>query len=209
LNIQPNNESAFLFSDAAFDVIAIASSAGGLKALTRVLSDLPGDFPAAILVVQHLQPCRRSWLAEILSRCTPLQVKQADGGDRMQPGHVYIAPPDYHLLADRDGTLSLSQSERVNFVRPAADILFRSVANCYKQRAIAVVLSGTGKDGGVGIEAIKQMQGTVIVQDRQSSDYFGMPETAISTGKVDLILPLSKIASALVDLVTQDNRMKL
>jgi two-component system, chemotaxis family, protein-glutamate methylesterase/glutaminase len=193
------------FPNAAFDIVAFASSAGGLKALSVVLSCLPATFPAAIVVVQHLDRRHRSLMADILSRRTALRVKQAQADDCLTPGTVYIAPPDHHLLINADGTLSLSQSEVVNHVRPSADLLFGSAAVSYGDRAIAVVLTGTGIDGGVGVAAIKKMGGTVMVQDQQSAEFFGMPETAINTGAVDLILPLLEIAAALVRLVMQEN----
>jgi two-component system chemotaxis response regulator CheB len=106
------------------------------------------------------------------------------------------------LLVNPDGTLSLSQSELVHFVRPSADLLFESVAASYKERAIAVVLSGTGSDGSMGVKAIKKMGGTVIVQDEKSSEFFGMPGAALQTGSVDFILPLDEIPSALLTLVS-------
>src|SRR5438477_12809936 len=148
-----------------FDVVALAASAGGLTALSRVLAALPADFPATLVVVQHLDPRHRSLMADILSRRTPLRVKQAEEGDPLRPATVYIAPPNRHLLVNPDGTLSLSQSELVHFVRPSADLLFESVAASFKDRAIAVVLTGTGSDGSMGVKAIKKMDGTVIVQD--------------------------------------------
>jgi two-component system chemotaxis response regulator CheB len=191
------------FSNAAYDVVALAASAGGLTALSQVLSGLPGDFPAAIVVVQHLDPRHRSLMADILSRRTTLHVKQAAEGDRLTPATVYIAPPDRHLLVNPDGSLSLSQSELVHFVRPSADLLFESVAASYKERAIAVVLSGTGSDGSMGVRAIKKMGGTVIIQDKQTAEFFGMPGAAIHTGQVDFILPLHEITAALVTLVTK------
>ncbi len=193
------------FSEAAFDIVALASSAGGLNALSILLAGLPAEFPAAVVIVQHLDPRHRSLMAEILSRRTTLHVKQAQEGDRLESRNVYVAPPNRHLLVNPDGTLSLSQSELVHFLRPSADLLFESVAASYQDRAIAVVLTGTGNDGGMGVEAVKKMQGTVIVQDQDSADFFGMPETAIKTGVVDFILPLTEIASALVQLVMQDD----
>src|SRR5262249_22783628 len=138
---------------AAFDMVALAASAGGLAALSQVLSALPADFPAAIVVVQHLDRQHRSHLASILSRCTSLTVKDAKEGERVRPGVVYIAPPDQHLLARADRTLSLSHAELVHFVRPSADLLFESVAASYKERAIAVVLTGMGSDGAMGVRA--------------------------------------------------------
>jgi two-component system chemotaxis response regulator CheB len=189
------------FPNAAFDVVAMASSAGGLTALSHVLSTLPANFPAAIVVVQHLDPRHRSLMADILSRRTPLKVQQAKEGDRLGPATAYIAPPNRHLLVIPDGTLSLSQSELVHFVRPSADLLFESVAASYKHRAIGVVLTGTGSDGSMGVQALKKMGGTVIVQDEKSSEFFGMPRAAIHTGSADFILPLNEIAAALVELV--------
>jgi two-component system chemotaxis response regulator CheB len=189
------------FTNAAFDIVAIAASAGGLTALVKVLSTLPAEFPAAIAIVQHLAPEHRSLMAEILSRRTVLRVKQAEEGDFLAPGTAYIAPPNRHLLVNGDGTLSLSQSELVHFLRPSADLLFESVAATYKNRAIAIVLTGTGSDGAMGVEAIKKMGGTVIVQDVKTAEFSGMPSAAIQTGNVDFILPLDEISSALLILI--------
>ena len=184
-----------------FDIVAIASSAGGLKALTEVLKALPADFPPPIVVVQHLDPRHRSLMADILSRRTPLQVKQAGEGDKLLPATVYIAPPNQHLLVNPDRSLSLSQSELVHFVRPSADLLFESTAGSFKERAIAVVLSGSGSDGSMGVKAIKKVGGTVLAQDEPSSEFFGMPGAAIQTGCVDFVLSLQEISPALITLV--------
>jgi two-component system chemotaxis response regulator CheB len=185
----------------SFDIVAFASSAGGLNALSRVLSRLPEEFPAAIVVVQHLDPRHQSLMADILSRRTKLTVKEAQEGDKLQRGLVLIAPPNRHLLVNADRTLSLTQSELVHFVRPSADLLFESVAASHKDRAIAVVLTGSGRDGEMGVKAIKKMGGTLIVQDKCTSEFFGMPEAAIQSGQVDFILPLDEIAPALLTLV--------
>jgi two-component system chemotaxis response regulator CheB len=184
-----------------FEIVALAASAGGLRALTEVLATLPTDFAAALVVVQHLDPRHRSLMAEILRRRTALRVQEAHEGDAIQPGLAYIAPPDHHLLVNPDFTVSLSQTELVHFVRPSADLLFESVAATYRERAIAVVLSGTGRDGAMGVKAIKKMGGTVIVQDEKTSEYFGMPDAAQQTGMADFILPLPEIAGALQTLV--------
>lgn len=193
------------FPGAAFDVVAMAASAGGLMALTQILSALPGDFRAAIVVVQHLDPRHRSLMADILSRHTELVVRQAEEGDCLQPATVYIAPPNRHLLVNPDGSLSLSQSELVHFVRPSADLLFESVAASYRDRAIAVVLTGTGSDGAMGVQAIKKMGGTVLAQDQDSAEFSGMPAAALQTGVVDFVLPLEEIRSALITLVMKGN----
>ena len=184
-----------------FDIVALAASAGGLTALIEVLSNLPINFRVPIVVVQHLDPRHPSLMAEILGRRTPLKVIQAKQGDKLIPGVVYIAPPNNHLLVNSDGTASLSQSEMVHFLRPSADLLFESVAASYEERTIAVVLTGTGSDGAMGVEAIKKMGGTVIVQDDKSAEFAGMPSSAIKTGDVDFVLPLAEISSALITLV--------
>ena len=181
----------------AFDVLAIASSAGGLAALERVLEGLAPDFPAPILIVQHLDPRHRSLMADILGRHTDLKVKQAQEGDAIIAGTVSVAPPNRHLLARPDHTLTLTDSELVHFVRPSADLLFESVAASFRERAIAVVLTGSGSDGAMGVGAIKKMGGTVIVQDERSAEFPGMPGAAIATGNVDFILRLDEIPDAL------------
>ncbi len=185
----------------SFEIVAIGASAGGLHALTQVLSGLSAEFAAAILIVQHLDPRHRSLMAQILDKRTSLRVAQAQEGDKIEAGVVYIAPPDQHLLVNGDGTLSLSHSELVHFVRPSADLLFESVAASFEERAIAVVLTGAGRDGAMGIEAVKNMGGTTIVQDDETAEHAGMPSAAIATHKVDFILELDEIAPALMTLV--------
>src|SRR2546423_1504285 len=174
----------------AYDVVALAASAGGLAALTRVLAAVPADFQAAIVVIQHLDPRHRSLMAHILSRRTPLEVSEAQEGERLHAGHVYIAPPNRHLLINPDASVSLTQTELVHFVRPSADLLFESVAASFKERALAVILSGSGRDGAMGVTAIKKMGGTVIVQDAKYAEFAGMPEAAQATGVADFVLAL-------------------
>ena len=185
----------------AFEIVALASSAGGLAALTAVLSGLPREFPAPVVLVQHLDPRHKSLLADMLGRRTQLQVRMAEEGDRPSGGSVSVAPPNYHLTVGPDGGLSLSQTELVHFLRPAADVLFESVAASFGDRAIGVVLTGTGSDGSTGVRAIKRMGGTVIAQDAATSEFFGMPRAAIASGSVDFVLPLDEIAPALTRLL--------
>lgn len=186
-----------------FEVVGLASSAGGLTALTTVLSRLPADFPAALVVVQHLDPRHGSLLSEILARRTSLRVAEAHDGVVVEHGTVYIAPPNHHLLVNR-GTLSLTQTELVHFVRPSADLMFDSMAAAYGPRAIAVVLTGSGSDGSSGVTAVKARGGTVLVQDEATAEFFGMPQAAIKTGCADFILALDEIAPALVVLVMRE-----
>jgi two-component system chemotaxis response regulator CheB len=190
-------------TDGPFDVVAIAASAGGLSALSRVLGELPTSFPAALVVIQHLDPRHRSLMADILARRTQLKVKEAEEGDHLLAGVVLIAPPNRHILVNPDGTISLTQTELVHFVRPSADLLFESTAASFRDRMIAVVLTGSGTDGSMGVAAVKKMGGTVIAQDRATSEFFGMPSAAINTGNVDFVLPLEEIPSALRKLMIE------
>jgi two-component system chemotaxis response regulator CheB len=186
-------------SKSKFDVVALTASAGGLKAISTILSGLPEVFPVSIVVVQHLDPKHPSLMAEILARHTSLQVSGARHGERLERSRVYIAKPDRHLLVNPDRTLSLSFTKLDHLVRPSGDLLFESVALACRDRAIAVVLSGTGKDGSKGVQAINRMGGTVIAQEK--AEFTGMPDSAIDTGVVDYVLPLEKIAPTLICLV--------
>jgi two-component system chemotaxis response regulator CheB len=181
----------------AFDVVVLAVSLGGVKVLSRIVSDLPADFPLAIVVAHHLCPDQRSYMPEILRAHTALRVKQAQDGDVLLPATVYTSAPGRHLQVERGGILSVFRAPRVQFVRPSADILFQSVASSFGDRSIAVVLTGTGREGAKGIQAIRKAGGFVIAQDEATAEHFDMPSAAIETRKVDLVLPLCHIGFAL------------
>jgi two-component system chemotaxis response regulator CheB len=183
-------------------VVAIAASLGGVAALRGILAALPAGFPAAVLVVQHQQGGRPSGLAGILDGCGPLPVREARDGETLREGVVLLAPPDQHLLALGDGTLSLSNAPREHFSRPSADALFRSVALHFGARAIAVVLTGRLADGSGGVGAVHDAGGTVLAQDPATAAEGSMPSSSIRTGSVDRVLALEAIAPALVTLVT-------
>jgi two-component system chemotaxis response regulator CheB len=189
------------FPNIAYNLVVIGASAGGQKAISQILSTLPADFPAAIVVVQHISPVYSSHLAEILNRYTVLEVKQAKSGDVLRPGIVYTSVPDRHLVINADGKLSLLEQQKMNFVRPSVDKLFMSAGMNYGLRTISIVLTGLGRDGALGTMAIKKYGGITIAQDESTSDFFGMPKAAIETGKVDFVLPVDAIASKLVNLV--------
>jgi two-component system chemotaxis response regulator CheB len=184
----------------SFDIVAMGASAGGIPALANILALLPADFPVPIVVVEHVGTGRPSNLALILSRQTKLQVQVGASGLAIHPGTVYVAPPEWHLLVQPDGILALSDRPRIHFVRPSVSVLFESVAAVFQQRAIAVVLTGMGRDGSEGVRAIKRAGGRVIVQDRKTAQAFSMPRAAIETGCYDFVLPVHKIAPALLTL---------
>jgi len=186
---------------AAFDVVALAASAGGVRALLTVVAGLPAGLPAAIVLVQHLDPKHRSLLAEVLGRHARLPVCTALAGSVLQPGALVVAPPDRHLLVEAGLVVRLTDTALVSYVRPSADLLFESVAAACAGRAVAVVLTGSGHDGTAGVRAIKKAGGVVIVQDPASAEFPSMPRAAIASGCVDYVLALEQIASKIVHLV--------
>ncbi len=190
-----------------FDIVAMGASAGGLKALTEILSVLPADFPVPILIVQHLDPRHKSLMAEILQRHCQMKVKEAENDEDIQKSIVYVAPPNKHMLVS-DGKIALTSSAFVHFTRPSIDLTFESVAADYQERAIGVILTGTGKDGSMGIKAIKEKGGTTIAQDEKTSEHFGMPQAAIATGTVDFVLPLQDIAPAIIALISGEQEIR-
>jgi two-component system chemotaxis response regulator CheB len=177
----------------------MGSSAGGLAALTQVLRALPRDFPSSIVVVQHLAPGHKSWIANLLGRSTALKVRQAEHGEILLPGTVYTAPPDEHLLLG-PGKIQLAHTQLVHFSRPSIDLLFESVAGTYGSRSIAVVLSGSGRDGSGGVRTVKEAGGVTIAQLPETAEFRPMPEAAIETGCVDFVLRLEEIGQKLTEL---------
>lgn len=181
-------------------LIAIVASAGGVGALEHLLEALPNDFGAPIAVVIHLDPHHPSTLAQILDRRTGLEVRQAQDGDSLRAGVVYVAPPDRHLLVDSSGGLNLSTAEKVHYVRPSGDKLFESLAESCGSDAVAVVLTGSGTDGADGARAVAAAGGIVVAQDEASAQYPEMPRATIETGCVDHVADLDGIAELLVSL---------
>lgn len=184
-----------------FWVVATASSAGGLHALRTVLGGLPRDFPAAVLVVQHLPVLRRGVMAPILARGCALPVRDAAAGADVLPGHVYVAPAGRHLALEPDFSLSLSDTPPVHGVRPSADVLFESVARVCGVRGVAVVLTGMDGDGSRSCGGVRRAGGTVIAQDPETAAYPDMPRSAIHAGCVSRVVPLAGIAGFLEILV--------
>ena len=184
-------------------VVALVASAGGITAIGRVLSGLPDDLDAAVIVVMHLLPEHRSALAQIFARSTGMEVTTAENGEQIETACVYVAPPDVHLILDAGGRLRLDTGPPVHYVRPAADILLASVAGACAGNCVAVVLSGSGSDGAAGAKAVQISGGRVIVQDPESSEYGGMPRATIAAGAADSVLSLLEIAPAIVSYLTE------
>jgi two-component system chemotaxis response regulator CheB len=178
------------------DIVVVGASAGGVEALSTLVSGLPRDLPAAVLIVLHLPPNGTSALPAILERRCCLEVVQARHGDTIEPGRVSIAPVDHHLLV-RAGRLHLARGPRENGVRPAVDPLFRSAARYYTSRVIAVVMSGSRNDGTSGLAVVKQFGGVALVQDPAEALTPGMPESAIAAVEVDEVLSAAALAGAI------------
>ncbi|SEO83527.1 chemotaxis protein CheB [Niastella yeongjuensis] len=182
-----------------YDAIVIGASAGGLYIMIRILKLLPANFGIPIIVVQHRSKDERTLLEEVLQQKCKVTIKQADEKEMIQPGTVYFAPPDYHLLIENDGSFSLSCDAPVNYSRPSIDVLFETAAEVYKERLLAIILTGANKDGSNGIKKIATMGGTTIAQSLETADYREMPQAAINTGFVQLVLTPEAIGQFLLD----------
>jgi two-component system chemotaxis response regulator CheB len=180
-------------------VIALGASAGGVEALVRIAEALPAGFPAALCVVLHIPPTGRSMLAPILDRRSALRAELAVHGAPLRAGHIYVAPADRHLLVT-GWHLGLSEGPKENGVRPAVDVLFRSLARTWRQGAVAVVLSGALDDGSSGAVTVADCGGTVVVQDPADAVVAGMPESAIAADHPHHVVPLAAIPELLVRL---------
>jgi two-component system chemotaxis response regulator CheB len=185
------------------EVIAIGVSTGGPNALTEVFRHLPGDLNVPILIVQHMPPVFTKYLAERLSAVSAIPVTEATSGERIAPGRAWLAPGNFHMALTKTAagaTIQLHQGPPENSCRPAVDVLFRSVAEIYGSRALAVVLTGMGYDGLRGCRDIATAGGHTIIQDEATSVVWGMPGAVASAGLADAVLPLSQIAPQLVRL---------
>jgi two-component system chemotaxis response regulator CheB len=183
------------------EVVVLASSTGGPNALADVFAELPREFPVPLLIVQHMPPVFTAMLAERLSSRSGVAVEEARPRGTLRPAHAWIAPGDHHLVVRRDGAqtiVDVVKDPPENSVRPAADVLFRSVAKSFGPSVLAVVLTGMGRDGLRGAEAVKEAGGQVIVQDEASSVVWGMPGHVAKAGLADAVLPLRNISGEIV-----------
>jgi two-component system chemotaxis response regulator CheB len=186
----------------AHDIIVIGTSAGGVEALTELVSHLPSSLPAAMFVVIHLPIYSSSVLPQILQRAGRLPVAFARHGETIEHGRIYVAPPDHHLLVEK-GYLRVVRGPQENRHRPSADVLFRTAAGIYGPQVVGVVLTGALDDGTVGIQAIKRHNGVAVVQAPHDALVPSMPQSALDAVKVDYCLPLSEIAPLLVRLAQE------
>jgi two-component system chemotaxis response regulator CheB len=182
-------------------IICIGASAGGIETLRTLVAGLSADFGAAIIVVLHTSSDSPGILGHILDRAGALPAANAVDGERIQPGRIYVAPSDYHLLVE-PGLVRLTRGPKENRFRPAIDPLFRSAASVYGPAAVGVILSGSLDDGTAGLRAIKQLGGTSIVQDPEEALFSSMPRSAMEHVRVDYCLPVAEIATVLTRLAS-------
>jgi two-component system, chemotaxis family, protein-glutamate methylesterase/glutaminase len=187
---------------AGHDIVVIGGSAGGIEALKRVCEGLPRNFPAAVFVVIHISPRSRSVMPELLSRAGHLPARHPVDGELICRGHIYVAPPDMHMLL-QPGHIILRRGPHENRTRPAIDPLFRSAAIAYRSRVIGVVLSGLLDDGSAGLLAIKACGGVCIVQQPDDAMWPEMPRNALAHDHVDHCVPAAKLPALLTRLVQE------
>jgi two-component system chemotaxis response regulator CheB len=182
-------------------VVVLASSTGGPAALVRVLPTLDLGHQAALVIVQHMPAGYTGALADQLSEVFQVPVREARAGDALEAGRAFVAPGGSHLTVDRSGRVALTETPPVHGVRPAADVTFKSIAQGYGGRAVGVVLTGMGRDGALGLAAIKAAGGRTVAQDRHSSVVYGMPKAAVEMGVVDDVVPLDRVGKVVTKLI--------
>lgn len=182
-------------------IIAIAASTGGPNSILKLLKDFPKNLPCGVVIVQHITTGFLEGLVHWLNSECRIKVKVAENSEEIRSGMVYMAPTDFQMRVTEERKIYISSEPVYNGHRPSADILLESVANIYKDKAIGIILTGMGKDGAMGIKAIKQKNGKTIAQDEKSCAVFGMPKAAIDMGAVDNVMPLEKITEAIMQML--------
>ena len=177
--------------------VVIGSSAGGMVALSAILSGIKKHFFLPVFIVQHTSPDADNYLAKHLDKLSEISVKEAEDKEKVCRGTVYIAPPNYHILIEKDETITLSVDPKVNYARPSVDVLFESAAEVYGKNLIGIVLTGANHDGAKGLKFIKELGGMAIVQNPETAEIGVMPAAAIKETKVDHILNLEEICHLL------------
>ena len=187
-----------------YEAIVIGVSSGGMNAMKILFSLLPMEFNIPIVIVRHISPRSDSQWIKLLNDKSNLHIKEADEKEKIESGNIYIAPPNYHLMIEKDKTFSLTIDERVNFARPSIDVLFESAAEAYTNKLIGIVLTGSNNDGTKGIKRIKECGGLTIVQNPETAESAYMPASAIDAIKPDYILSLVDIKDLLIKLNKQN-----
>jgi len=173
-----------------------------------LFSLLPADFSMPIIVVQHVGARSENVWIQLLNNHCKVEIKEADEKEKIEKGKIYVAPPNYHLLIEKNKTFSLTVDERVNYARPSIDVLFETASEAYQTHLIGVVLTGANNDGSNGIKCIKERGGLTIVQQPDTAESSYMPASAIATSKPDYILPLEEIIKLLIEIDISKEKSK-
>lgn len=184
-----------------FRAVVMGVSAGGMEALSKLLPMFPADFPAPIIIVQHLHPTQGNYFIEYYNNICKLKVKKAENGEGIRQGFIYFAPANNHLIINPDKKFMLNKDKKVNYARPSIDLLFESAAEEFGFMLIGVILTGANYDGAFGAKMIKKNCGIVFVQDPSDAEVPSMPEAAINNTKVDFVLPLLEIGHKINELI--------
>ncbi len=198
--MQPTTHNSQTATPSPYRAIVMGLSAGGTDLLFKMLPILPEDFALPIIIVLHMHPESKSTLASLLNDSCSIKVKQADDKEPIEPGVVYFAPPDYHLMIEDDLTFSLSLDEPVKYSRPSIDVLFETAVDSFGGDLIGVIMSGANSDGSNGLKQIKDAGGIAIAQQPKTAAADVMPKAAIAATQVDHILPPIEIMALLVGL---------
>jgi two-component system, chemotaxis family, protein-glutamate methylesterase/glutaminase len=177
--------------------IAIGASVGGVEALSLLLPALPSDLAAPVFIVLHQPRDRPSLLVDIFRLKCDLSVREAEDKEAVEPGTIYFAPPDYHLLVDEGPCIALSADDLVNYSRPSIDVLFESAADVYEDRLLGILLTGANEDGASGMEAVHRAGGLTVVQEPETALAASMPASALRRTPIDRVLSLDGIAALL------------
>ncbi|HEX5127781.1 MAG TPA: chemotaxis protein CheB, partial [Rhodocyclaceae bacterium] len=206
--LDPEEDDNFRASELDFPIVGIGASAGGLMALIHLFEHMPHDTGMAFVIILHLSPTHESHSDEILQRNTKMPVMQVTETVPIEPNHIYIISPAMQLSMN-DGHLTVSDLERSGNHHVAIDLFFRTLAHVHKERAIAIVLSGSGSDGAVGLTRIKEQGGITFAQNVHDAEHDGMPRNAIATGLIDFILPVVEMPQKLIDLWQNARKIEL
>tara|TARA_Y100001972_G_scaffold93178_1_gene114226 strand:+ start:3281 stop:3901 length:621 start_codon:yes stop_codon:yes gene_type:complete len=182
------------------EAIVIGVSAGGFEVIKKLVSSLPSEFSLPIIIVQHIGDFPRSGWVELFNKQCLIQVKEADEKESIIGGTVYLAPPNYHLLIEKDKTFTLTIDERVNYARPAIDVLFETAAEAYGASLVGIVGTGGNSDGAKGLLRIKELGGVTIVQDPTTAEVNTMPVSAIQIASPLLVIPVASIIKYILEL---------
>jgi two-component system chemotaxis response regulator CheB len=183
-----------------YEAVVVGVSAGGLNALKVLLPLIPEDFDLPVVIVQHMHPQQDTSFLVSLGECCSIPVREAEEKDAVSSGSIYFAPPNYHLLIERDRTFSLSIDPKVNFSRPSIDILFETAAEAYGSRLIGIILTGANNDGAAGLRTVKEKGGFAIVQDPIDAEYPAMPKAALQETVADHVLSITGVGHFLVEI---------